>query len=99
MKVIARPVSQGKTGEAIRLAAEGFLTIVCANRRRVQDVAAYAGRMGLDIPFPLTFKEFKKDQFCHKSIKGFVIDDADQLLMILCKGVSLDAITVTADQQ
>ena len=83
MEVIYRSRGRGKTTDLIKIAAEGFYYMVCANMKRVQWTANLARELGLDIPFPVTFDEFIRKEYYGKGIKGFVIDDADQLLQYM----------------
>lgn len=77
MKVIARPRQGGKTTELVRLAADEFLYVVCSNSERVRQIARMARGMGLNIPEPLTWREFSDGHYYGQGIKGFVIDDLD----------------------
>jgi hypothetical protein len=77
MLVYARHRQEGKTTDLIGLAAEESLHIVCVNRNEVMRVAAEARKMGLDIPFPLTWQEFASGLYHGRGIKGFVIDNLD----------------------
>jgi hypothetical protein len=52
-----------------------------------------AEKMGLQIPFPISYFEFLRKDYCRKGIKGFLIDDADVFLQSL-SAVPINSITV-----
>ena len=83
MEVIYRSRGQGKTTDLIKMSAEKGYYLVCSTMSRVKWTANHARELGLDIPFPLTFDEFIQREYYGKGIKGFVIDDADQLLQYM----------------
>lgn len=96
MKVITRPRQGGKTTEVIKLASRTYAYIICPDRQQVQHVASLARKMGVDIPFPLTWREFLEKQYYGAGIKGgFVIDNLDmclqQMTPVEIHGVSLNA--------
>jgi hypothetical protein len=97
MKIILAR-GHGKTIDAIRIAAEDGLYIVCIDRNEAGRVFSCSREFGLDIPFPITFSEFLEGRFSGKGIKGFVIDNADQLLAYIARGVPVAAITMTKEE-
>ena len=97
MIVRVLPRQGGKTTEMIRLAADEFLYIVCPDLRQVRHIAAEAERLGLDIPFPLTWHEFAANQWYGKGIKGFVIDNLDICVQSIAHGLPIRAVTLTGD--
>lgn len=100
MDLIYKPRMSGKTTELIQRAAKDWLYIVCLNRREVERVAEEASRMGQDIPFPITFKEFVRGEFSskHGRIKGFLIDNVDVMLAHAARGVPVVAVTMTLEE-
>lgn len=103
MKIIAKPRMAGKTTELVKLSAENNWYIVSADRpRAVNTFHGIAKELELSIPFPLTFEEFITGQFCAghpdrpgPGIKGFLIDDVDDLLRLFAKGTPIHAVTLT----
>lgn len=95
MRIISRPRGGGKTTELIRISAENFSYIVVDSRRRAAAVFHQAKDMGLDIPFPITYDELINGDFYGKGIAAFLIDDIDQLVQRLARGVPVRAITIT----
>ena len=93
MRMIYRPRGEGKTTELIKISAEKQQYIVCINQMECSRIFSQARLMGLDIPFPITFDEFIKREYYGKGIKGFLIDNADQLLQYM-SSVPVEAITV-----
>lgn len=94
MKVIIGPRATGKTTKLIEIAAEGFYYIVCRTKEHSGLIFQEAKRMELDIPFPITFDEFRNGRFHGKGIRGFVIDDAEVLLQYLAGSVPVKAVSL-----
>lgn len=97
MKVRVLPRRGGKTAEMIRLAAEEFLYIVCPDQAEARRIAGEAERLGLDIPFPLTFSEFRNHDYYGKGIKGFAIDNVDMFVQSMTH-VPVRAVTLTGEE-
>lgn len=93
--LIARPAATGKTTELIRRSAETFAYIVCAGPERIQYVRDLARQLGLDIPFPLTAAEFFTGRFNTRGIRGFLLDDIDDMITTAACGVPVLAATWT----
>ncbi|MEV0357082.1 hypothetical protein AB0H71_13575 [Nocardia sp. NPDC050697] len=70
----------GKTTAMIREAAELDAYIVVPDRQQAQLVADTARRLGVDIPFPITWREFASGAYHGRGIKRFVIDSLDQCI-------------------
>lgn len=98
MKLIARRRHEGKTEEAIKIAAEGYLYLVVINADEALRVFETAKELGLDIPYPLTFAEFIGGRFFRRGVDGFVIDNADALLRDLARGVPIEAVTFDVEE-
>lgn len=100
MKMLVQPRGAGKTTEAIKLAAERFAYIVCSSHREAHRIAKQARTMGLDIPFPCTFDELLRGEFCHGGgVRAFIVDNVDLLLQQLAGPVPVLAATATEDSQ
>lgn len=80
----------------IRMSAKTGCYIVCSSRREVERIAGMAQVMGLHIPFPMTFREFLDRRYCGSGVRGFLVDNADQLLAYL-SDVPIKAITMTME--
>lgn len=89
LKVFCGGRGSGKTTKLIEEAAKGFFYIVCADKKRADYILRLARDYDLNIPHPLTFREFLDQRFIGRGIRGFLIDDADDLLRSLCDGVDL----------
>lgn len=98
MKVILKPRQSGKTTEIIKEAAKDFSYIVCEDPDRCQKISAMAKGLDLDIPFPITYREFIDGRFYGNGVRGFVIDNTDSLLRQIARGVSIGAISITQDE-
>jgi hypothetical protein len=94
MKQITGGIRSGKTTELIRLSAETGGYIVCLNMDEASRIQFQSQEMGLKIPFPITFDEFKSHQYYGRGIKGFLIDNADMLLKSM-SSVPVLAITMS----
>lgn len=97
MEIFTGAKGSGKTTQLIHKAATEYLYIVCADRRRVDSIWSLARELVLDIPFPLTFEEFVGKRFQGRGIRGFLIDDADELLQYLAGGVRVVGFSCTSD--
>lgn len=80
MKKIIAKRGGGKTTELIKISAENGYYIVCHQKQECQRISKQAERMGLKIPFPITFSEFVDKDYHSPGIKGFLIDNADMLI-------------------
>lgn len=98
MEIIYMGRRCGKTTRAIKAAAEHFAYIVCMNMDNCTAVFNQAKEMGLDIPFPITMREFVSGEYAGKGVKGFVIDNADMLLQSISK-VPIRAITINMEDK
>lgn len=94
MQVICRGRQGGKTIEAIKLAAKTWSYIVCVNRQEADRVFNVSQGLGIDIPNPITIKDFIGKQYYARGIRGFIIDNADMCLQSLTN-VPINCITVT----
>jgi len=86
----------GKTEKLIELAAKDFSYIVVRNKVVARSIAGRARKMGVNIPFPLTYEEFIEGKFSERDINGFMIDDADALLWYLARGAKVKALSLDA---
>lgn len=96
MKTIIKSMGEGKTTEAIKLAAETNSYLVVRTRQRAQEVFRTAYDSGIEIHMPITYREFIGKHY--GEIKGFIIDDADDMLQWMAGQVPLVAITFTPDE-
>ena len=96
MKIIVGKQNSGKTDALIRLAGEHFAYIVVADPRRATAVQKRAMELEVKIPFPLTHEEFRREMYMGRGIKGFVIDDVDDLVRSMAGDVPVLAISATA---
>lgn len=96
MRLILGQKGDGKTKECLLMSAQTGYYIVCADRHTASALAQWALDLNLKMPFPITFEDLRQGRFYSKGIKGFIIDNADQLLEDLCKGTYLHAVTMTS---
>ena len=94
MKAILLPRLAGKTTQLIQMSAETKFYMVVHTKTEAARVFVAAHEMGLSIPLPLTFGEFLDKRYYGKSIKGFLIDNAELLLQQLAPGVPVVAISI-----
>lgn len=95
MKAYVRPRAAGKTHELIKLAAEERLVIVCANQEMVRLVTERAKRMGLDIPQPISWRQFASGTHRGRRIKGFAFDDVELGLQQMAGPIPVAAVSMT----
>ena len=86
MRIICGPAGSGKTTQFIRIAAKHNYYIVVKNGDEARRVKHEAIKIGYDIPFPLTYREFLEKQYFGRGIKGFLIDNVDMMLQELSEG-------------
>lgn len=93
MKVIHSERGTGKTTKLIEMSADTGFYIVCHDAREAHRVHLEAIKMGLDIPFPITYWEFLNGMYHSKGVKGVLVDNADVLIHYISK-VPIGAITI-----
>ena len=76
MKIVQKARGQGKTKKIIEEAANDFAYIVCIDKKEARRVAQKASKMGLDIPFPLTFDEVIHSRL-GGGVKKLIVDNID----------------------
>lgn len=95
--VLAKERCIGKTSDLIRkCAGDNYSLIVCPTRKMCEAVHEQAKEMNLDIPMPITFKEFLNGQFCGKHIDKFYFDELQMSLDIFARGVPIDTVVIDA---
>jgi hypothetical protein len=80
MKIIKSNSRENNRLELIKASHETFGYIVCRNQDDCSDIQSIALKMGYNIPFTLTYDEFIDKKYNEKGIRGFLIEDVDQLL-------------------
>lgn len=99
MKKIIRPRQAGKSTELIRMSEESGAYIIVSSRARANFLFQLAHETGHKIPFPVTYREYEQSRFRGSFVRHILIDDADDLLQMLFKEVTIDAITMTDNQE
>lgn len=97
MEVIHKTPKEGKTTELIRKCAGEGGYIVCCNINDANRIFQMSQNMELNIPFPITFKEFIKREYSGRRISCFHIDDADRCLQSL-SDVEIKTVTLTREK-
>lgn len=98
MELIIRPRQSGKTIKLIEMAAAENCYIICASLERCTLVFNTAKKMGVKIPFPVTWNEFIHNKYYGRGIDGFMIDDLDQILQSMTM-VEIKAVTMTEEPE
>lgn len=98
MEAIIAKRGCGKTTRLIQKCAAHGGYIVCHSHDEAFRVSEEARRMEVQIPFPLSYDEFCSGQFYTRGIKCFHIDNADELIRHLARGVKVETITLTENQ-
>lgn len=96
MEKIIKERASGKTTELIKKSAETGDYIVCYSLDQATNIQFRAKEMGLNIPFPISFREFINGEYGRNNIKGFLIDDLDCCLQQLTN-VPINAITMSIE--
>lgn len=101
MKAIIKQRNKGKTTEAIELCAAenaaGRLTyMVSASHVHALDAARLAETMGLNMPFPMTFSEYIRDDYGARVV-GVIIDDVDLCVAQFRGRARVIAVTMTEE--
>lgn len=91
-KIIMRE-GYGKTYQLIKKSALTGDYIVCHEQNEAIRIQKRAIAMGVTIPFPVTYKEFNKQQYCGNNISGFLIDNVEMFLQSLTN-VKINAISL-----
>lgn len=95
MVIVRGPKQSGKTTELIRMAAEHSAYLVVFGHDQAYQATQKAKEMGLDIHFPLTYKEFISGAFDQRGVRGVVIDNVDMLVQYMAGRVPVAAISMT----
>lgn len=99
MKIISKGRRNGKTTELIRMCAERGGYIVCRSNNAALMIKRQSKEMGLKIPYPITYAELLHKNYYAKGVKKLYIDDANELLRTLTRGVEVEAITINIQEE
>ena len=99
MKIIMRGRRNGKTTELIKMSAENGGYIVCRSHNAASMIKKQSKEMGLKIPYPITYAELLRKSYYAKGVKKLYIDDVDELLRTLTRGVEVEAITINIQEE
>lgn len=100
--VIVRPRNSGKTTELIQRAATidaagGVAYVVVADRERAHTLFQTAQNIGVNIRFPISWREFVTPG-SRGFITDYLFDDVDDILRYLAHGRRVSAITLTSEE-
>lgn len=98
MKIILRHRKTGRTQELILLCSQAekrgeVSYIVCANQQEARRIFEEAETLESPISFPITYYEFRAQQYAGHNIQNFFIDNADHFLQSLTP-VPIQAVTM-----
>ena len=107
MKIIYQPRHSGKTTELIKIASEGrYKLIVCGHQNAVDMVWKLAHTLKEEKviknlpPMPITMAQFLEGRFAHgRNIESFLIDDIEPYFGRFARGIPIEAISVTKDEE
>jgi len=83
-------------GKTYQLIKKSFLTgdyIICQNHQEASMIQSQALKLGLKIPFPITYQDFNNRRYEGKNISGFLIDNVEMFLQSLTR-VPINAISL-----
>ena len=86
MRIIYGPAGSGKTTQLIKIAAKHNYYMVVKDMEEARRVNTEAIKLGYDVLFPLTYREFLNNEHYKSGIKGFLIDNVDMMLQELSEG-------------
>lgn len=86
----------GKTTRCIELAYKNDAYIVSRTHAHAIYTAGLARKMGISIHHPITYDEYFRGEFHNKNINGFVVDDVDELMSYLARGVPVIGMSLYA---
>lgn len=69
MRIIYGPAGSGKTMQLIRIAAKHNYYMVVKDMEEARRVNTEAHKLGFNIPFPLTYREFLEGEYYKQGIK------------------------------
>lgn len=103
MKVILRHRNTGRTQELILLCSQAEMRgevsyIVCSNHQEAGRIFEEAKALESPIAFPITYYEFRSQQYAGRNIKNFFIDNADHFIQSLTT-VPIQAVTMVLDTE
>ena len=88
---------KGKTTELIKRSYETNSYIIVKDHNRAREVRAMADKMELNILFPVTVAEYLMTRFRGSHVRHVLIDDAEDVLSYIFNDVTIDAITLTGE--
>lgn len=97
MTLVFGPKRSGKTHRAIRESAETGAYIVCDSHNEAWRISQQAEKMGLCIPFPITYYDFNSGAFHTRGVPGFIIDNVDKYFRRMGRGVPVKILTFDED--
>ena len=96
MKIIYDEAGSGKTYKLVMMSAEKNATIVARSQSHISYIKRVANSQGVKIPEPVSFMEFlHREQFLGTGVTSFIIDDAEDFIRYVSRGVPVAAISLT----
>lgn len=95
MQIIAGSPQTGKTTKLIQNAAQLGGYIVCINIQEAQRIQLQSIKMGLSIPFPITYKELVERKFLPAGVRKIHIDNVDMLLSQMLSPMRISTATIS----
>ena len=93
MKLIYSGRQTRRTTELIKRCGEyRYALIVCPTKKQADYVFKMSLGMGVNIPMPITFRDFIEGGFFSPNIDAFLIDNLDDCLNTCTKGVPIDSV-------
>lgn len=95
--IIVGSRGSGKSTELIKMSADENIYILTGTKSQAECLFNQARKMGLNIPFPVTWEEFTRGHLQGTPIQedGVLIDEASHLLSRVLKGIPVKAVTWT----
>lgn len=98
MNVIYENICQGKTTQILKRAndLEGYNLIVCINKKEVFNLWAIIIKNKLNIPMPITFNDFLKNNYCGVHVDNILIDNLDVMIQSMTN-VRINSVSITKE--
>ncbi len=99
MKLEIRPRGAGKTTAAIKESGGRWSYILTATRKDAERIFRHAKKLGIKIPYPVTYNELSEASMQTGFVKELTIDDLDRILPLIFPHHRINMITMTKEPE
>ena len=83
MKIILGGRQSGKTTQLVKISARGNAPILCLDVQRLHNIWFIARKLELEIPEPITLRDFLNGRIRGRESQTILVDDAEMILLSL----------------